>query len=141
MKMIFKPQTTCNTLTTNFSLLILRLSFGLSMAFAHGINKLPPSTGFISGLENHGFPLAILFAWLAGVSEFIGGLLIALGFLTRFSALSLMITMAIAIFIWHLGDPYSKIELAGAYFVASFVIFLMGSGTFSLDNLLKKYSR
>ena len=87
------------------------------------------------------FGFAIFFAWSAGLAEFLGGILLALGLATRLSSLSIMTTMAVAIFIWHAGDPFAKIELASAYLIASFVIFLVGSGSFSLDRLIQKYSR
>ena len=141
MKKIFKPQKFCNSFATNISLLILRVSFGLSMALAHGLNKVPPSSGFISALDSHGFPIAPVFAWLAGLAEFLGGILIAIGLVTRLRALRLAITMFVAIFIWHVGDPFSKIELAGAYFITSIVLLIMGGGSFSLDRLIQKYSR
>ena len=59
-------------------------------------------------LDSHGFPLAPIFAWLAGLAEFLGGILIAIGLATRLSAC--LANNVVAIFIWHVGDPFSKIE-------------------------------
>jgi putative oxidoreductase len=54
----------------NVGLTILRVFTGLSMAFAHGLGKIPPSERFVEGTANMGFPMPEFFAWAAGLSEF-----------------------------------------------------------------------
>ena len=57
---------------TDFGLLALRVFAGLSLAFGHGLGKLPVSSGFIEAVGNLGFPIPIVFAWAAVLSEFVG---------------------------------------------------------------------
>lgn len=120
----------------NLALLVLRLLIGLTMAFAHGLSKVPPSDKLIEGVTGMGFPAPVFFAWCAGLSEFVGGILIAVGLLTRPAAASLAFTMVIAFFVAHGADPFGKKELAFLYLGASLVIMAMGAGKFSLDSLL-----
>ena len=81
---------------TDLGLLVLRLGIGLTLALAHGLGKLPPSDGFIEGTAAMGFPLPVLFAWAAALSEFLGGLLLAVGLATRPAAVFVSVTMAVA---------------------------------------------
>lgn len=122
----------------NLSMLVLRLAIGLMMAFGHGLGKVPPSEGFIQGVGNMGFPMPVIFAWAAGLSELVGALLIAVGLFTRPAALFLLTTMAVAVFVVHGADPFAKKEMALLYGSGALTIFLMGAGSFSLDKMLKR---
>lgn len=104
------------------------------MAFAHGTGKIPPNEQFVGFLEMLGLPMAIMFAWMAGLAEFVGGILIALGLLTRPAALSLIITMAVAAFLAHATDPFQKKEMSLLYFFIYLAILLMGPGKYSVDS-------
>jgi len=127
-----------NTVTTDLSLTLLRVFIGLSMAFAHGIKKTPPSEGFIEHTGDLGFPLPILFAWSAGLAEFAGGILLAFGLFTRPAAFFVAITMFVAGFVNHAGDPYGNAEKAFMYFAIAVVYLVLGSGSYSLDNLFRR---
>ena len=59
------------TWVSDVGLLGLRLFAGLALAFAHGRGKLPPSERFIAGAGDLGFPVPIVFAWAAALSEFV----------------------------------------------------------------------
>src|SRR5690606_40765216 len=85
-------------------LLLLRLVAGLALAFAHGVNKMPPSEGFVSGVAELGFPAPTFFAWAAGFAEFVGGGLLTIGLLTRPASFFIAFTMAVAFFGRHAGD-------------------------------------
>lgn len=122
----------------NLGTLILRLFIGLSMAFAHGLGKLPPSEQLITGVSGMGFPLPALFAWAAALSEFAGALLILVGLFTRYAAFFLGITMAVAAFVVHGADPYQVKELAMFYMFACLALLFLGAGHFSLDRILRK---
>ena len=123
---------------TDVGLLILRVGLGLAMAFAHGLGKLPPSAGFVENTAGLGFPAPALFAWLAALSEFAGGLLIALGLLTRPAAAALAFTMAVAFFLQHGADPFGDKELAFVYGVAAVTLMAAGAGRFSVDAFLRR---
>lgn len=121
----------------DLGLLIFRLFVGLSMAFAHGLGKLPPAEGFIARVGQMGFPFPSVFAWSASLAEFLGGLLIAVGLYTRVSSLFLGFTMLVAAFGAHAMDPFSKKELSLLYLVACVLLTFQGAGRFSLDRKLR----
>ena len=118
--------------------LILRVFVGLVIAFGHGIKKVPPSDGFIESVANFGFPIPFVFAWAAGISEFIGGLLLALGLATRPASFFLIMTMLVAIFIRHGDDPFASKEKAILYFFIFLFYLIAGSGKFGLDRIVRR---
>ena len=122
----------------NLGLLFLRVAFGLTMAFSHGIGKIPPSDSFIGNVAKMGFPLPAAFAWGASLSEFLGGLFLALGLATRLSALSRVVTMGVAAFVVHASDPFRTKELSLAYLVVGVFYFFTGAGKYSVDGLINK---
>ncbi|MGD9561296.1 MAG: DoxX family protein [Pyrinomonadaceae bacterium] len=122
----------------NAGLALVRIFAGVSIALAHGIHKIPPGEGLITGTANLGFPMPTLFAWAAGLSEFFGGIFLALGFLTRFAGFFVAFTMLVAILGVHGADPYSKKELALAYFFIATAFMIKGSGDWSLDGALRR---
>lgn len=118
-------------------LLLLRLFAGLSIAFTHGLAKIPISESFVAGIAEMGFPLPDLFAWAAAMAEFAGGLLIAVGLFTRPASFFLLLTMAVAAFIRNSGNPYVDRELALLYGSVALLFLLAGAGRFSLDALVR----
>jgi putative oxidoreductase len=85
----------------------------------------------------------ILTPFVSGV-EFVGGLLLLLGLLTRFAAVPLMIVMVVAIIAAKAGDIDSLETLLGFEEVSYFVMFawlaIAGPGPVSLDHLVLKAS-
>ena len=120
----------------DFGLLVLRLGFGLGIAY-HGYGKVFGGwmEKFISGVAEMGFPAPVFFAWAAALSEFAGGLLIAAGIFTRPAAYFVAVTMIVAAFGRHGADPFEKKELALAFLFASLALALTGPGRFSLGCL------
>lgn len=123
---------------TDAGLLILRLCAGLTLAFGHGLSKVLTLGKFIASVERHGFPLPQIFGPAAAFSEFLGGLLLALGLATRPAATFVLATMLGAALKVHAHDPFSKKELAFAYAVVAIVMLVAGPGRFSLDARLEK---
>lgn len=130
------PSTGHNS-STDFGLLALRVFAGLSLAFGHGLGKLPVSSGFVEGVGNLGFPIPIVFAWAAALSEFLGGLFLASGFYTRAATVFIGLTMATAGFIRHAQDPFGTKEKAFLFLAVALLFFFSGPGRFSLDRILK----
>ena len=126
------------TASTDLGLLVLRLGVGLTMALAHGLGKIPPSPGFVENTAGMGFPLPGLFAWAAALSEFVGGLLIAVGLLTRPAAVLVATTMAVAFFLAHGGalTGEGNGELAFVYLVAAVTLVVTGAGRYSADQVI-----
>lgn len=117
-------------------LLLLRLWFGLVLALGHGLPKLGKLDGFIAGVAKMGLPLPSVMAYLAITAELLGGLMLAVGLLTRLAALPVIGTMLVAAFVTHASDPWMKKEFALAYAAAAVVLLVAGSGRYSLDHRL-----
>jgi putative oxidoreductase len=126
------------SVAANAGLILLRVFTGTSLAFAHGIGKLPPGEGLIERAGTLGFPTPIVFAWAAGLSEFLGGIFLALGFLTRISSFFIAVTMLTAILGVHAIDPYARKELALMYFFVALAFMIKGADDWSIDKLLRK---
>ena len=135
MKKIF--QTRLNLNTMHFSLLLLRLTAG-SFMITHGYPKLQR---LMSGEFKFGDPLGLgpeISLVLVVFAEFFCSLLVIVGFGTRLATIPLMVTMAVAAFV-SMGDaPFAKKELALIYLVSFSILFLTGSGKFSIDRLIGK---
>lgn len=117
---------------------ILRVVVGVSIAFGHGLAKLPPPDGFVKIITQLGFPAPEAFAWAAGMSEFVGGLMLAVGLMTRPAAATVAITMAVALFGHHAGDGFQQRELPMLYGAAALAFATMGSGRFGLDRIVNR---
>jgi putative oxidoreductase len=108
---------------------LLRIVCGLLFA-CHGAQKLFGVFGA------HGHPTTPLM-WAAGFIEFLGGILIAIGLLTRFAALIASGEMAVAYFTMHAKASYfpivNKGELAVLYCFLFLFIAARGAGKFGVD--------
>lgn len=120
----------------DIGLLILRVFAGVSLALAHGLGKLPPSEGFMKGVQELGFPAEA--AWLSGFAETVGGFALAAGFLTRPAALLIAINLSVAGFLRHAPDPYQRKELPFLFLMVAVMCLLVGAGRYSIDRLLRK---
>lgn len=122
----------------NTGLFILRVYTGLSMAIAHGWGKTPPSEKFIEGVAKMGFPIPEVFAWAASLSELGGGVLLALGLMTRPAAFFLACTVGVAGFIRHADDPFGTAEKAFLFLAIAVAFMFIGGGKFALDRRFAK---
>lgn len=71
-------------------------------------------------------------------AEFLCSIFIILGLFTRIACIPLMITMLVACFVAHGSDPYKVQEASVLYFFFYFTILILGSGKFSIDDLITK---
>jgi putative oxidoreductase len=117
-------------------LLVLRVAGGLLLAFLHGMGKIPPSEGFIGRSAAMGFSMPVVFAWLAAVAEFFGGLLLAIGLLTRPAAAFVVLHFLVVIFLAHAGDPIGRRELGILFGVIALTLALTGPGRYSVDAVI-----
>jgi putative oxidoreductase len=117
-------------------LLILRVVAGLAIALLHGLGKVPPSPGFVGMIGGMGFPAPELFAWLAAIAEFGGGLLLAAGLLTRPAALLLFFHFAVVVLFVHAGESLGDRELPMMFWAIALQFLLTGPGRYSLDALI-----
>ncbi len=118
---------------SNLAKLILRLGFGGFM-LTHGIPKMMKL--FAGGEIQFPDPLGVgatTSLILTVFAEVICAALIVVGFKTKWAAVPLVITMIVAAFIVHGGDPWGKKEFALIYAVGFICIGMLGAGKYSLD--------
>jgi putative oxidoreductase len=129
-----------------FGLLILRLVIGLTLA-AHGAQKLfgwwggPGMTGWTKTVERLRIRPAQPWAWVAALSEFGGGLLLAVGLLSPLGSLAIVGAMVVAIATVHLSKGFwvgkGGYEFNLSIIGGSTALALTGPGTYSLDSALR----
>jgi putative oxidoreductase len=132
-------------MTFDVGILAIRLLLGSALA-AHGAQKLfgwfggyglKGTGGFFEGL---GFRPGTAFAAAAGLSEFGGGVLLALGLFTPLGAAAVLATMLVAMVSVHLKNGFfamaNGIELPFVYAAAALGVAFTGAGAYSLDGLL-----
>lgn len=128
--------TSMNSNVAEAGRLLLRVTIGLALALAHGLGKLPPSEGFLGMVSRMGFPAPLLFAWLATLAEVGGGLLLAVGLLTRPAALLIVGEFVVIYFIAQAGQDFVGREKELLFLVGALFFLLAGAGRFSIDALL-----
>ncbi len=131
--MRLRTLTKTSPLSADLGLLIVRLWFGALLAFGHGYGKILDLEAFIGSVSKRGLPLPGLLGPAAALSEFLGGILFALGLFTRPAATLILVTMLVAALHVHAADPFSKQEFALAYGMAALAILVAGPGRFSVD--------
>lgn len=113
---------------------LMRLVVGLLLA-CHGAQKL---FGAFGGQVVTGNPLMLV----AGIIEFFGGLLIAVGLVTRIAAFIASGMMAVAYFTAHAPQGFwpilNKGELAVVYCFVFLFIAAYGGGRYSLDHAIRR---
>lgn len=126
------------------ALLLIRGITGVVFTY-HGAQKLfgafggPGLEGFGGWLASMGFPFPTLNAYLAGGTEFFGGLALILGLGTRFVSLPLAFTMIVASFAVHGGAFNAQangMEYALTLAIVSLSLALSGGGRYSLERLI-----
>ena len=131
----------------SLSALPLRLIAGLLFT-AHGAQKLFAWFGGygLEGtgqwMESIGLTPGYLMALMAGSAEFVGGLLLIVGFLTLPTSFVLDITMIVAIFTVHIDNGLfmsnNGYEFALSLLAISISLMFSGAGKLSLDNVVAR---
>jgi putative oxidoreductase len=132
LKKIFAPGN--DSTLTSFALLVLRLWLGLTMLFHHGLDKINNFSTYATKFPD---PLGIGVKpglALVAFAETVGALLLALGLLTRFGALTLVIDMGVAVFMVH--KNLQQGELAFIFLAGYLTLLIAGGGKFSADKAL-----
>ena len=133
--------------------MVVRVVLGVIL-FAHGAQKL---LGWFGGpglratlqtfRDQMRIPAAL--ACLAIAAEFFGGLGLIVGLLTRLAALSIAITMAVALTFhsqygfflnWFGNKPGHGIEYHLVVIALALVVIMKGAGAFSLDSALSRHA-
>lgn len=128
----------------NIGWLLFRFYIGITIAIGAGwpkMNELSAPGWFVKQVSELGFnfPSPSFWAAAAAWGEFVGGLCIAIGFFTRFSAIQLAFQFFVVAFIWYdnpmpmFGMYYQQLLLWGFVLIA-----FAGSGRFAVDAYIMK---
>ena len=131
--------------TTNIALLALRSILAVVFIF-HGSQKL---FGWFGGygltatgqyMESIGIPFGALSAFMAGATEFFGGILLLAGLFVPYVTIPMVITMLVASFVAHSGfnAQTGGMEYSLTLAVALFSLGLLGAGDWTLERFVKK---
>ena len=122
---------------SDFLYAVMRLVVGLLFA-CHGVQKL---FGMLGGQSQVSNPVLLA----AGIIEFVGGVLVAIGLWTRYAAFIASGEMAVAYFIAHGSKGFwpilNKGELAVLYCFVFLHIASRGAGALSVEAMAKKKKR
>jgi putative oxidoreductase len=124
-------------LNSGVAALVLRLIFG-GMFIYYGYSKITayneilPMFGDIIGIGSKLSFNLVIFA------EFFCGIFVTLGLFTRFTVIPIFITMVVAFFVAHAKDTFQVKQLAFIYMLLCIVVFVLGSGRYSIDGLIFK---
>ncbi len=116
-------------------LLALRLLFGGLMMW-HGVGKMMNYENLVQTFPN---PLGLgshLSLYLAIFAELFCSVGVIMGAFYRLALIPLMFTMIVALLWVHHGQAFAAKELAFIYLVMFALLFVMGAGRFSLDNII-----
>lgn len=122
---------------SGWGLTILRVVVGIVFAM-HGGQKL-----FVNGIQHVssmfaglGIPIPMVSAVVVSLVEFLGGIALILGIVTRWAALLIAIDMVVAILKVHLphGFFYPGVEYVLTLLAANLALVLSGPGAAALEN-------
>jgi putative oxidoreductase len=123
----------------------LRIVIGIIL-IPHGYQKLFGGIEkFVPNVVKLGFPFTLAptaFAYAAALAEFLGGILLVIGLLTRWAALFAAVNMAVAIFKVHLHHGLTGsggFEFPLALLAGCVALMLLGGGRASMDRAPRKW--
>jgi putative oxidoreductase len=114
---------------------VLRLFLAFVLVYGTQDNVFGPARmlEFRDFLAAKGFPWPLASAYLSAWAQFLCGLLIAVGALTRWAALVMVVNFAVALAMVHLKLPFEANIAPLAMFFGSIFLLLHGPGPYSVD--------
>ena len=112
----------------------LRITLPLLMIINHGLPKLlsySKKAAYFPDPLHLSSPISLALVIFA---EFFCSILVTAGLFTRLACMPLIITMAVAAFIFHADDPFAKKEMALIFLFVFTTLFFTGSKTWALGN-------
>lgn len=129
---------------TDLPLLFLRLILAYGF-YNPAMMKLKDVNAIAGWFESMNYPLPLLNAYMATITEGLGVILLVLGLGTRIISVPLMITMLVAIFTVHYANGFNAgdngYEIPLYYLLMLFTLFIMGPGRLSLDQLISGFRK
>jgi putative oxidoreductase len=122
----------------DLALLLVRLAVG-AIFIAHGAQKIfvYGFAGVAGSFGQMGVPMAEITGPLVAIVEFVGGIALVLGLLTRLAAIALAIDMLGAMLLVHLAGGFflpAGVEFALLLFLACLALAIAGAGALSIDH-------
>lgn len=108
------------------------IKYSYPVVFSNGFSE------FGDWLATLGIPFPHFMAYLAKGGEFLGGVLLTVGFLTRIGSFLILANMLVAVLVVSRGMIFTGGELAFGYLLIALMIFLTGPDKWSLDQLLQQ---
>lgn len=126
----------------DFTLLFLRLI--LAYGFLDpALSKLRNPAAIADWFASMGYPFPTLNAYLSGITEISGVILLTIGFAVRFISLPLIIIMIVAIATVHWNNGFAAgengLKIPLYFMLMLFTLVVYGSGKISLDHLIGKW--
>jgi putative oxidoreductase len=127
---------------TDFGLAVLRVITG-TIFVAHGAQKLfvYGLDGVAGGFAQMGIPFPTIVGPMVGVLEFVGGLALIAGLLTRLAGTGLAINMLGAFLLVHLPAGFfmpKGYEFVMLLAASAITLVLSGAGSYSIDALIAR---
>lgn len=123
-------------------LAVLFLRLGIAVVFVyHGYHKLWGS-GVQRSIDHFallGMPMPAFASYAIAGVEFFGGIMVGLGLLTRQASLALALTLLISLAVVHRHSTFGEMEQVVQLLLLSLAALFSGSGSWSLENLVRKH--
>ncbi len=131
----------------SLSLLVIRLALG-TIFIAHGAQKVfgafggPGIAGVTGMVTALGFHPPLVWSYALALTEFLGGIGILLGLLTRLAGIGIIVVMSVAIATVHGPSGFflpKGFEFNIALIAMALSLVISGAGMFSLDWLIRRW--
>ena len=128
---------------SNSGALFIRISTGFFIAGFHGWHKLAQGLAYLQhgshwplldDVEGIGLPFPVIGAFAATVTQLLGGLAVAAGFLTRLAAFAVAMSLVVAAYSNFLSNKDNQLALLYCLLFAGFTLY--GGGRYSVDERL-----
>lgn len=117
----------CSPAMRNVGLLIARLVVAAIFIYA-GWGKLAAIDNAAGAFASFGYPAPTFFAYLVGIVELLGGVMVLLGLWVRVAATVLAAVMVVAILTVHLKGGFMGMQLPLALLAANMALVAAGGG-------------
>jgi len=118
-------------------MIIVRIMTGIIIAnYGLEVFSKEHMSGNVKWLTDIHFPLPFIMAYIGKGIEFVGGVMLVLGLLTRLSCIALIADMMVIIFIMGHGKIFGDEQLAFLLMLLFIVFAINGAGRWSIDKVI-----